>query len=53
MALIDERLKLPGIQNLGVIGASIMPKTVSGNTNARSILIAEKVADMNIEYSAH
>jgi choline dehydrogenase len=50
MALIDESLKLLGIQNLQ---ESIMPKFVSGNTNASTIMIAEKAADMIIEYNAH
>ena len=53
MTLIDERLKLLGIQNLRVISASIMPKVMSGNTNAPMIMIAQKSADMIIEYNAH
>jgi choline dehydrogenase len=53
MALIDERLKLLGIQNLQVIDASIMPKIVSGNTSASTIMIAEKAIDIIIEYNAH
>ena len=45
MSVVDEKLKVHGLQNLRVVDASVMPEITSGNLNAPTLMIAERASE--------
>jgi len=46
MAVVDEKLKIHGLENIRVVDASVMPEIPSANLNAPTLMIAEKASDI-------
>ena len=46
LAVVDDQLRVHGLQGLRVVDASIMPRMISANLNASTLMIADKASDM-------
>jgi len=46
MDVVDAQLRVHGVQGLRVVDASVMPRITSGNTNAPTVMVAEKAVDL-------
>ncbi len=51
MSVVDEQLRVHGVESLRIADASVMPSIISGNLNAATIMIAEKAADIILNKS--
>ena len=51
-AVVDDQLRVHGVEGLRIADCSIMPRVVSGNTSAPAIMIGEKCADMMLAAAA-